>query len=523
MPDDVTTLLHNGRALHQAGRLDEAEGAYKAVLARNANQVDALSLLGTLYLQRGRWDDAARIFDHALQINPNQPIVLNNRGYALELLTRYDAALESYAKAIALKPDYAEAFFNRGNTLRKQKRDLEALACYDEAIALRPGFAQAHNNRGNTLRSLGRADEALVSYDRAIGLKGNFFEAYDNRGIVLEDLQRYDEALESFDRAIALNPNYADAYANKSLVKLRLGDFDEGWPLYEWRWRSSNFPMAKRNFSSPLWTGAESLEKRTILLHAEQGLGDTIQFCRYAPLVAARGATVLLEAPRHLTRLLKGLAGVETIIATGDPLPPFDLHCPLMSLPDRFATRVETIPAEVPYLSAEPARIAFWRERLPQSGLRVGINWQGNPSSKVDRGRSVPLAAFAPLALLPDVHLISLQKIHGLDQLDHLPDGMRVQSLGPDFDSGPDAFLDTAAVMMSLDLVAMSDSAICHLAGALNRPVWVALKTVPHWGWMATREDSPWYPSMRLFRQTTSGDYGEVFARMASALQRLRA
>jgi tetratricopeptide (TPR) repeat protein len=523
MSNDLIALLHQGRAFHQAGRLAEAEGAYRSVLARDARQVDALALLGTLYLQLRRFDDAERALGRSLQIQPDQPTVLNNRGYALELLRRYDEALASYAKALVLKPDYAEAFFNRGNTLKKQGRDTDALAAYDRAIGLWPGFAQALINRGNSLRSLGRLDEALASYDKAIALKPGVAAAHDNRGIALEEMERFPEALEAFDRAIAADPAYHDAYGNKSLVALRCGDFETGWPLYEWRWKNSNFTSARRNFAQPMWLGTEPLDGKTILLHAEQGLGDTIHFCRYASLVAARGAKVVLEAPRHLTRLLRSLAGVTTIVASGDTVPAFDFHCPLMSLPLCFGTTVSAVPADVPYLNAEPDRVANWRALLPPTGLRIGINWQGNPASKVDRGRSVPLSLFAPLARFPGVHLVSLQKNHGLDQLDRLPAGMSVQTLGADFDNGPDAFLDTAAVMMSLDLVITIDSAIAHLGGALGRPVWLALKRVPHWVWMVERADNPWYPTVRLFRQKTSGDYDDLFQRMGTALSTMTA
>jgi hypothetical protein len=257
-----------------------------------------------------------------------------------------------------------------------------------------------------------------------------------------------------------------------------------------------------------------------LLLHAEQGLGDILQFCRYAPLLAERGAEVVLEVPRTLVRLLGGLSGKVTLVARGDPLPDFDLHCPLMSVPGRLATTVEMIPAPVPYVAADAVRAAHWTARLPADGLRIGIGWQGNPAGTVDRGRSAPLAAFAPLARVPGVRLISLQRHHGLDQLERLPDGMTVDTLGGDFDSGPDAFLDAAVVMANLDLVISTDTAIVHLAGALGRPVWVALKAVPHWTWMIDREDSPWYPSARLFRQVTDGDWRGVFDRMAAELAR---
>jgi hypothetical protein len=338
----------------------------------------------------------------------------------------------------------------------------------------------------------------------------------------LEDLRCYDDALASYDRAIALNPAYAEAYANKSTVKLRLGDFAAGWPLYEWRWQSRNFAMPRRDVPQPLWRGEAFAPGQTILLHAEQGLGDTLQFCRYVPLVAARGAKIVLEVPRILRRLLRTLPGDATIIRHGDPTPAFDYHCPLLSLPGIFGTTIETIPANVPYITAEPDRVAVWQKCLPPGDFRIGIHWQGNPVGKVDRGRSAPLAEFAPLAAIHGVRLVSLQKYHGLDQLARLPAGMSVETLGDDFDNGPDAFLDSAAAMMNLDLVISTDTAIVHLAGALGRPVWVPLQWAPHWIWMLDRSDSPWYPSMRLFRQTVKGQWRDVFERMASELSKLR-
>lgn len=508
MPD-VSKELEQALNLHRRGQLDDAERLYQEILAVAPGRFDALQFLGMLELQKGRPEAAVELLAQALRIDPKHALaqfhlgcalqelkrdaeavaafdraiaarpdlaeVWNNRANALRALGRREEALASADRAIALKPDFPAAHYNRGNVLRDLRRYDAALASYDRALARKIDFVEALHNRGNALRDLARHAEALASYDAAIAIRPNFAEAYYNRGVALEDLQHYGEALESYDRAIALDPAHANAHASKSYIKLRLGDFAAGWPLYEWRWHSGNFTTPRRDFPQPLWRGAEIPPGQTILLHAEQGWGDTIQFCRYAPLVAARGARVVAEVPRPLARLLAGLAGVEAIVAEGDPLPAFDLHCPLMSLPGLFGTTVETIPASVPYLAAELARVALWRARLPPGDLRIGIHWQGNPSGKVDRGRSAPLANFAPLALVPGVRLISLQKYHGLDQLDRLPAGMTVETLGPDFDAGPGAFLDTAAVMTSLDLVISTDTAIVHLAGALGRPVWVPI------------------------------------------------
>ncbi len=517
-PDFLVALYNRGSVLRDLGRFDEALASLDRAVELKPDFAEAWHNRAAVLNAMKRSDEALESYDRALALKPGSAETLNNRGVVLADLGRFDAALESYDRALGLKPDYVEALNNRGNALRKLGRPDEALDCYARALVLQPDHADAFNNSGNALRDLGRHAEALARYDTAIALKPDYAEAYDNRGVVLDDLRRFDEALASFDRAIAIAPDYPDAYANKSLVKLRLGDFAEGWPLYEWRWRSKNFTSNPRNFRQPLWQGQALGSAQTILLHAEQGLGDTIEFCRYAPLVAVRGGRVVLEVQRPLMGLLRGLAGVDTMVAAGDALPDFDVHCPLLSLPGIIGT----IPASVPYLAADPARIAQWRERLPQADFRIGIVWQGNPAVKIDRGRSAPLAAFAPLARVPGVRLISLQKHHGLDQLDHLPADMNIETLGDDFDAGADAFLDTAAIMMSLDLLVTTDTSIVHLAGALNRPIWVALQALPYWTWMLDREDSPWYPSMRLFRQTQAGDWTGVFERITRELVRLR-
>jgi hypothetical protein len=291
------------------------------------------------------------------------------------------------------------------------------------------------------------------------------------------------------------------------------GDFKEGLEKYEWRWRGED--LERRDFAQPQWRG-EDIAGRTILLHADRGLGDTIQFCRYASLVAARGGDVVLEVPHALRRLLSSLQGLHRLVTSGDPVPVFDLHCPLMSLPLAFGTTIDTIPGQAPYLAAEADLCAFWRDRLPPADFRVGITWQGNPVHKNDQNRSLPLKQFAPLAAIPGVSLISLQKDHGLDQLNDLPDGMCVHRLGVGYDEG--GFQDTAALIMALDLIVTVDSSVAHLAGALGRPAWIALPFIPDWRWMLDRADSPWYPTVRLFRQRKRGDWNDVFAGMAAEL-----
>jgi len=296
---------------------------------------------------------------------------------------------------------------------------------------------------------------------------------------------------------------------------LRVGRFDEGWREYEWRRKIEDFPKIAKTLSKPVWDGTE-LQGKRVLVHEEQGFGDSIQFIRYLPLIAERGGRVTLSVRSKLARLFDAVEGFECVVAEGQPLGDYDCHTSLASLPLAFGTTAETIPATVPYLQAEDGLVEVWKERVGTEGLRVGVNWQGN-----DFGRSVPLACFQPLAVVSGVRLISLQVMHGLDQLDNLPQGMRVETLGNDFDAGPDAFIDTAAVMMNLDLIVTSDTAVAHLAGALGRPVWVVLKTSAEWRWELDRDESPWYPTMRLFRQSSPGVWLEVFARVGDKLEAL--
>jgi hypothetical protein len=313
-----------------------------------------------------------------------------------------------------------------------------------------------------------------------------------------------------------LKPDYPEAHANHAHACLQAGDWRRGWVEYEWRRKTK--PCSPSRFSQPLWSG-ESLAGKTILLHAEQGLGDTIQFVRYAPLVKRYDARVIVECQKPLLRLLAGCPGIDRLIGEGEELPAFDVQAPLMSLPAILNTTLENMPADVPYIFAAPELVARWRERLGSiEGFKIGISWQGNPRFPGDRFRSIPLRCFAALARLPGVRLISLQKGAGREQLVEVRDDFPVVDLADELDEEAGPFMDRAAVMKNLDLVVTSDTAIAHLAGALGVPAWVALKFAADWRWLLDRSDSPWYPSMRLFRQQTRGDWSQVFARMADAL-----
>lgn len=538
--------------LHQAGRFDEAAKLYRLVIDGEPQNSECPRLLAGIENQRGNCAEALVLIQTAINIAPNDPRAFNtrgnilrkmnrpqdalasydtaialspgyakahgNRGVLLHQLGRLDEALESFGRAIALDPHDANAFNNRGSLLKAMKRCDEAVKDYDDALALKPGYADAHKNRGTALQEMSRCEEALVSYDQALALRAAYPEALNNRGNVLLELGRFEEALASWDRAVALKPEFANALLNRGMAYMSLGRFSEGWVGFEWRWQANGIPQQPGTVSAPLWQG-EDLTSRHILVWAEQGLGDTIQFCRYLPLLAQRGAKVSFLAPAKLVRLLGSLPGDLTIapaVVTGEE---FDFQCPLMGVPLRFGTELASIPAPIPYLAAAEHRIADWRGRLGLGGFKIGIAWQGNPELRVDRERSIPLAAFLPLIALPGVRVISLQKQVGVDQIAHLPAHAHLETLGDDFDSGPDAFLDSAAVMACLDLIVSSDTSIAHLAGALGCPTWVALKQNPDWRWLQEGAVCPWYPTMTLFRQQRRGEWSDVFERMADQLR----
>jgi hypothetical protein len=377
-----------------------------------------------------------------------------------------------------------------------------------------PEIAELHYHAGLALVGLDRLHDAAAHYRRAVAANPQYIAAHANLGIALHELGALDDALGHHDRAIALAPQELALYGNRASTRLLAGDFAGGFADYEWRKQRPD--MVRLPAGTPEWRG-ELLQGKSLLIRFEQGLGDTIQFCRYAPLIAASGARVVLAVPARLVRLLRGLApGVDVVDA--DTAPACDFQVLLLSLPHLLGTTVEGIPWPGPYLRAEPERRRAWGEAIGGHGFRIGIAWQGKSGWSTDKGRSIPLAAFAPLASVPGVRLVSLQKHEGTEQLSGLPQGMAPDVLAG-LDEGPDAFIDTAAVMANMDLVVTSDTAIAHLAGALGKRVWLALKKVPDWRWMMTRQDSPWYPGMELFRQAQDGDWADIFHRMRARLE----
>jgi len=510
-------LSNRSNLLHQLGRSEEALAGYAQAISLRPNYAEAFNNRGHVLHNLGRFEESLQSLDRAIALNPNYFQAHTNRGYVLHSLKRLEESVTSYKQAIALRPDYPEAYNNLGNVFHESKHLDEALIALDRAIALRRDYALAFYNRANVLRDMGRCDEALSSFDRAIAVNPNYAEAVNNRALLLHDLGRFDEALTGYDRAIALKPRYVIALNNRAQTRLLLGKFDEGWRDYEARLELKD--QGRPELNLPHWKG-ESLKGRNILIHGEQGLGDVIQFCRYVPLLAEReaDARVTLAVRPNLIGLLQRLKGNFQLLSSPGPDDRFELQCALLSLPLRFGTDLTTIPAATPYLSADPAPVARWRQKIGTGGFRIGICWHARPV--VNPGRSFPLQELYRLASIPGVRLISLQKGDGIDQLSAVPVGICVETLGEDFDNGPDAFVDTAAVMENLDLVISCDTSIAHLAGALGKPALLALKYVPDWRWLTGRNDSPWYPKLRLYRQRAADDWRPVFDEIAAEVER---
>ncbi|HJT77032.1 MAG TPA: tetratricopeptide repeat-containing glycosyltransferase family protein, partial [Gemmataceae bacterium] len=469
--------------------------------------------LGVALAQQGKHDEAAAALRLALAAQPDYPAARYSLGNLLRERGRKEEAAASYREALRGRPDYGEAYNNLGLTLTELGRHAEAAVLLDQAVRLRPRDAGAHNNRGLALAGLGRFAEAEASYREALRLDPRDADAHTNLGSCHKERGRLEEALACYQVALWLRPGLPQAHWNRALAWLQQGDYERGWPEYEWRWRRPQTPP--RRLPKPRWDGSP-LAGRTILLWMEQGLGDMIQVIRYAALLKQRGGRVVVECPARMVPLFSTCPGIDRLVAEGEPLPDFDVHAPLLSLPGLLGTTLETVPAQVPYLSADPALVERWGQELAGiEGLRVGIAWQGNPKHQWDRHRSIPLACFAPLAAVPGVRLISLQKGPGAEQAHRFP----VADLLGNLDGGPGAFADTAAVIKHLDLVVSADTAVAHLAGALGVAAWVALSRVADWRWVAGREDSPWYPSLRLFRQDRLGNWRAVFERMAQELR----
>jgi tetratricopeptide (TPR) repeat protein len=511
-------LLQQGLTHHQKGQLKEAQKIYKQILKNDPRNFEALQLNGTLNLQQKKYKTALKFFNLALKINPRVPYVNYNLGNVLHNLERFDDALQSYDRAIQLKPDYAEAFYNRGVVLEHLQRFDEALQSIDRAIQLKPDYAEPFNNRGNALIGLKRFDEALQSIDRAIQLKPDFAEAFSNLGILLEYLHRFDDALQSYDRAIQLKPNYAEAYFNQSIIKLRLGKYEEGWRLYEYRQVKKDTKNNYKKFPIPLWLGNESIDNKVILILNEQGLGDSIQFCRYLLMLASLNPKeIIFMVQKPLLSLFSNFNKKIKILEQDKPLPHFDYYSPLMSLPLAFKTTLGTIPVNIPYLTVDDVKNKYWQDRFgKQTKAKIGLVWSGSTTHKKDRYRSLALRQLVLLLELPfEFH--SLQKEIRSDDKKILKTCKSLYQHQNDLND----FSDTAALLNQMDLIISIDTSVVHLAGALDKQVWVLLPYIPDFRWLLNRDNSPWYPSIRLFRQPKFDDWESVIQQLIIELKKL--
>jgi tetratricopeptide (TPR) repeat protein len=482
----------------------DAERFLAEALKLTPRSIPALNNLAIAQYQQNKIADAVIAAQKVFQIDPNNVDALLMISTCRNRTGQYDEALIAGQKLIAINPTNAQAHCNIGYALKHVGRYEEAIESFDRALRLNPRLADAFLNRGNALHSLKRYEEALASYEKALVLNANLAEAWVGRGNVFADSRRHDEAFECYLTAQHIAPELSQAHYNEGLLKLLLGDYERGWEKYEAR--EDERANIKRNYSQQLWLGNSSIANKTILLYAEQGLGDTILAARYVPMIAAMGAKVILEVQAPLESLMQNLEGVSTIIVKGTPPPDFDVFCPLMSLPMAFQTRLDTVPDTGPYLTVHEDALRKWRLRLDDDEFKVGIAWAGNPSFKNDRDRSILLKNILPVCTVPGAKYISIQK-------DLRPGDEGILDVHPHItrmDREITDFQDTAAIMMSLDLIISSDTSIVNLAGALARPVWVLLPFNPDWRWLLSRGDSPWYPTARLFRQPKEADWVSV-------------
>jgi tetratricopeptide (TPR) repeat protein len=536
-------------AHHQAGRINKAEPLYRAILGTDPNHADSLHLLGVIAIQVRRFDVAVQLINEALARHKSAAYY-SNLSTALLNIGRVDDAIEACRQALLIDPTHADAELNRGTALMAQGKIEEASACFRQAIALRPLFPLAHINLGNALQRQGWFAIAADHYRAALQMNPNLAEAHAYLGTALQEQGKATEAEFHEREAIRINPDFAQAHGNLSLILQQRGEIEgsiafareairlspdlaeahltlglsllldgqlaEGWREYEWRWRVNRAPFTNRGFTQPQWTG-QALGKRVLLVHGEQGLGDAIQFVRYVPLVAS-GAKVVLEVAPILVPLFKQMP-VE-VIGVGEKLPRFDMHCPIISLAAAFKTTSQTIPHKIPYLKPDPDKVAVWRERIAGlPGKRVGLAWAGAKNHPRDRYRSIALDRLIWLSGLPEISFVSLQKGEAAEQIKSPPPGLKIY----DWTDELHDLSDTAALIETLDLVLAVDTSVIHLAGALGKPVWLLNRFDPDWRWMLDREDSPWYPTLRQFRQPQVGDWESVLKRVRAELMALSA
>lgn len=513
-------MAHNnlGIALRENAMPQDAEVCHRRALALDPKYAEAYYNLGNALADQHKLNEAIGCYETSIELKPDFADAYLNLGNALRQVGSLQDAVDCYRRATIIKPHYAEAYHNLGNALLEQSAPEEAAICYQRALVLKPDYAEAHMDLGNALLEQGKVEEAMAFYRRAAAVKPDYAEAHMNIGYAYRCMGDLTAAMESCRHAALLKPDFAEAHMNEAMFLLLSGEFAPGWRKYEWRWRIKN--AKPHGITAPMWNG-EDLQGNSILLHCEQGLGDSIQFVRYARLVKDRGGQVLLSCPKSLARLFENVSGIDGIYPEGANLPDYTCHAPLLSLPMLFSTTLETIPLSIPYITASRNQTEVWGARLQSfAGLKVGLVWSGNPvmgqrpAHATDRRRSMRLDQFAPLAAVSGVRLLSLQKGAAAEKARKPPMGMTIIDLMNDVED----FADTAALIANLDLVIGVDTSVIHLAGAMGKPVWVLSRFDGCWRWLAHGELSPWYPSLRLFRQPQMGDWQSVVEDVGAAL-----
>lgn len=513
-PNNAIILHLLGAIFYQSQNYDRAISYFRQAVRFEPHFAEAYNNLGTALKVTGQLDEAISSFRKASELNPYYADAFYNLGNALVIKGLLDEAILSYKKALQINPNHAISYNNLANALREKGLLDEAIACYLKAVELAPNLADAFNNLGVAYQEKGQMDKALASYQKALLLNPTYADAYNNLGFTLQEKGQLNRAISCYKKALQLNPSLAAAHGHMALALLLRGDYEQGLKEYEWRWKTKY--SCAREFSQPLWDGSD-VKGLTILLHAEQGMGDTIQFIRFVPFVAERGARIIVECHKELTSLLKNIAGTGQIIAFGEQLPAFDLHCPLLSLPLLFGTTLETVPAKIPYIEANPVLVQKWANKVQSDNAnkRIGLVWAGSPRYKENRNRSLSLNTFSSLSQIENITFYSLQKGEAAKQAENPPGGMHFIDLTKDIND----FTDTAALIENLDLVISVDTAVTHLSGAMGKPVWTLIPFSPDWRWLLNREDSPWYPTMRLFRQPEIGDWESVIIKVTKELQ----
>ncbi|MCD8544274.1 MAG: tetratricopeptide repeat protein [Sulfurospirillum cavolei] len=525
-PSYTDAYYNLGVALQHSGRLDEAIKAYTKAVSLNPNYVVAYNNLGVSLYDKGQIDQAIKIFIKTLSLDPRYADAYFNLGNALQRQKKTHHAIEAFRKALALNPHYVDAYNNLGVALKAQGDIDKAIASYTQALVLDPHHAGVYNNLGSAFKSQDKIDKAIESYTQALSLDPTYIDAYNNLGNALYDQGRIDEAIQAYIKALSFNPNHADARWNHALALLISGNLVEGFKGYEYRWEvESSLKRFKRTFPKPLWLGKEDLNEKTIVIHSEQGLEDTLQFCRYIEILARKGAYVIFEVQKPLVRLLQNLKGVSRLIQTGDLLPSFDYHCPLLSLPHALKTSLETIPCPIPYIEATPMSIAFWKDTLGEKrAFRIGLVWSGGFRANqpelwhINNRRNIPFELIAKLNRA-NVDFYSLQKGEPAESefKEHARTFWKSDNLF-NYMSEVRDFADTAGLISQMDLILSVDTSTAHLAAAMGKPVWLFNRFDTCWRWMLHREDSPWYPSLRLFRQPSFGDWESVIKKMKECL-----